>query len=236
MNRKKHLDPVAPPAPRIKASQGAIWGFSFCLLFLGACSEDARSRSYTEIDPVKTPQQRGGDMSGSLMEGNPVDIKVTWTAPEEWADRDSSSALRIGSFLIPDPAAAVPVQHIDPSDTRNVDVSIVQLAGFAGGLEDNVIRWMKQVNIILPDDDQLKAFLEGAESFKTRSGQSGIYIDLTPKLSGNITETSSIFGAVIATDKYTVFVKAQGDKSRVIEEISALKAFCETLSIEDPDA
>lgn len=174
-------------------------------------------------------------MSGSMLGGNPVEITVTWEAPDSWVDKDSSSALRIGSYLIPDPASSLPVQHIDASNPRNIDVSVVQLAGFAGGLEDNVIRWMKQIGILLPDDDQLQVFLEQAQRFSTRTGQEGIYIDLTPMLSGDITQSTGIFGAIIATGKYTVFVKAQGAKPRVIEEIPALKAFCKTLAIEDSD-
>jgi hypothetical protein len=219
---------VLPPA---LALLGAALGVSGC--------EETRPRTYTEaaFKPLAAPGMAApmggmGAMSGAgmpPMNTSPVDIKVTWTLPESWAVKDSANAMRIGSFAAQDPALAN-TGEIDPNA---VDVSVVQLAGDAGGLEANILRWMGQVGL-KATPEEMAEFIKAAEHFKTGSGQEGMYVDLTDKLSGDMTQSKTIFGAVVQTQEYTVFVKAMGEHAKVVAQKPLVIAFCKSLKIAGP--
>jgi hypothetical protein len=198
---------------------------------LSGCGSEPKPRIYSERAFKELAQPRtgmGGMAMGNLPPSNasPVDIEVTWKLPETWLMRDSANALRVGSFAIPDPALA----HMGEADPGAVDVSVVQLAGEAGGVEANVARWMGQVGLVVTADD-LKKFVEQAEKLEIASGQEGIYVDFTGMLSGDMTQTKSIYGAIVGTPDYTVFVKAMGDRKRVVQAKADIRAFCQSLSI-----
>lgn len=57
-----------------------------------------------------------------------------WTLPKGWVEQPASS-MRVASFLATGPRG------------HQVDVSVVSLAGQAGGLLDNVNRWRGQINL-----------------------------------------------------------------------------------------
>jgi hypothetical protein len=173
-------------------------------------------------------------MSGAGMppvNSSPVDIKVTWTLPEGWLVKDSANAMRIGSFAAMDPALAN-TGEIDPNA---VDVSVVQLAGEGGGLKANIVRWMGQVGLKMTAEE-MDEFVKAAAHFKTASGQDGMYVDLTDKLSGDMTQSKTIFGAVVQTSEYTVFVKAMGEHAKVGAQKPRVIAFCKSLRIEGPES
>ncbi len=173
-----------------------------------------------------------GGMGGGAMPGmnaSPVDIKVTWVLPESWQVKDSANAMRIGSFAASDPSLA----NTGEADPNAVDVSVVQLAGDAGGLKANIARWMGQVGI-KATAEEMDGLIKTASHFKTGTGQDGMYVDLTEKLSGDMTQSKTIFGAVVQTHEYTVFVKGMGETAKVIAQKKRIMAFCQSLRIEGP--
>ncbi|MDB5103660.1 MAG: hypothetical protein JWP91_1349 [Fibrobacteres bacterium] len=211
---------------------------SMCLL---GC-EDTRPRTYSEVafKPLAAPAMAGGPMGamggpggmGAGMPGmntSPVDIKVTWKLPEGWVIKDSASAMRIGSFAAQDPSLA----NTGELDPNAVDVSVVQLAGDAGGLEANINRWMGQVGLKM-NPEEMAEFIKAAAHFRTATGQEGMYVDLTDKLSGDMTQSKTIYGAVVQTADYTVFVKAMGEHAKVAVQKPMVQAFCKSLKIEGP--
>jgi hypothetical protein len=175
------------------------------------------------------PMAGGGGMGAPGMNSSPVDIKVTWTLPETWMVKDSANAMRIGSFAAQDPALA----NTGEVDPKAVDVSVVQLAGNAGGLAANITRWNGQIGIKMTAEEMAE-FVKAAKHFKTASGQDGMYVDLTDKLSGDMTQSKTIFGAVVQTEEYTVFVKAMGEQTKVAAQKSLVIAFCKSLKIAGP--
>ena len=104
----------------------------------------------------------------------------------------------------------------------------MQLAGAAGGLEANVTRWLGQVKIA-PSFTQ-KA-IEDATPIRLASGEEGIIVDFTGLLSGDLTQTESIMGAIVPVGETTLFVKAMGGRSRLQRLKPELIAFCQSLSI-----
>ena len=212
---------------------------TFIALMTGC--QDTRPRIYTEVafKPLAAPMAMGamGQGAGPAMGGagmGPmsaalVDIKVTWKLPAGWVAKDSANAMRIGSFAAMD-AELADSGELDP---HAVDVSVVQLAGDAGGLKANIVRWMGQAGVKMGPED-LDAFIAAASHFKTTSGQDGMFVDLTDKLSGDMTQDKTIYGAVVQTKEYTVFVKAMGEMARVVKQKPIVKAFCQSLRIEGP--
>lgn len=214
-------------------------------MVLAGC-EDTRPREYSEVafkplQPQGMGAMGGGPMSGSAGGGamssagmppinsSPVDIKVTWTLPETWVVKDSANSMRVGSFAAQDPALA----NMGELDPNAVDVSVVQLAGDAGGLKANIVRWMGQVGL-KATPEEMDEFVKAAARFKTASGQDGMYVDLTDKLSGDMTQSKTIFGGVVQTEDYTVFVKAMGEHAKVAGQKALVMEFCKSLKIEGP--
>jgi hypothetical protein len=224
------------------APKAALWSAATALIASGlAGCQDPQPRTYTEVAfkpnpaPMAGMMGAGPMMGGGMMPGmtnaSPVDIKVTWVLPESWLAKDSANGMRIGSFGIPDPALA----NMGELDPKAVDVSVVQLAGNAGGLNANIARWMGQVGI-KATAEEMESFVKTAPHFKSKTGQDGMFVDLTDKLSGDMTQSKSIYGAVIATPDYTVFIKAMGERERVIQVKAQVKKFCESVSITGPQA
>lgn len=207
------------------------------LLAVALCAcRDPQPRVYSEVAFQEAPEPQapmagqmmppGGMPPGAMppmMGGAPAGVKVTWTLPQGWTQKDSAMGMRLGSFRAPAPAAGA-------ADSQAVDISVVQLAGEAGGLKPNIIRWMGQVGLI-STPESLDELIKAAPRFKTKTGQEGMFVDLTDKLSGDMTQSKTIFGAVIMGPGYTVFVKAMGERSRVIENKKKVMAFGKSLSI-----
>lgn len=216
------------------ARTSALLAAAAALTLLG-CGRDPQPRSYSEIASKELPPQGPMGMgAGAMMppmSAPAADIKVTWTLPQGWTPKDSASGMRVGSFSAPDPKLAQAGQ----ADDKAADISVVQLAGDAGGLKPNIARWMGQVGLI-STPEALEDIIKSAGHFKTRTGQTGLYVDLTDKLSGDMTKSKTIFGAVIQTAEYTVFVKAMGERSRVLAHKQKVKTFCESLAIKGPQA
>jgi hypothetical protein len=151
-------------------------------------------------------------------------IRLSWTLPDGWVDQPEGDPLRLAGFWAPDPALA----HTGEMDPLAVDVSLVQLAGDAGGLDANVVRWLGQIKIPASYAEQAIA---AAAPVQAATGQRGIVVDFTEMLSGDLTESRSIVGAIIQGDGYTVFVKAMGDKDRLVKIKPQLLEFCAKLNI-----
>ena len=163
-----------------------------------------------------------------MMNASPVDIDIQWEAPSHWMLKDTGSGMRAGSYGIPD-SAFFGMGELNP---EAVDVSITHFAGDAGGLGPNTQRWMGQVGIHL-DSAALKGFLARAKKFRTQTGDEGMIIDLTEMLSGDLTQSQTIYGAIIPWKGATVFVKAIGERSRVIMAREDIFAFCESLRLKE---
>ena len=191
-------------------------GFSLLILASG-CTGDPEPRRYSEIDP---PSREG---ETRLLQRD-AKAPMTWTLPEGWSEQPEGDPMRLTGFWAPDPAYATRGE----TDPKPVDVSLVQLAGDAGGLEANVTRWLGQVKI--PPSYASQAIAE-ATPVRLASGEEGIIVDFTGFLSGDLTQSQSIVGAIVTAGETTVFVKAIGPRESVMNIKSQLVAFCRGLAI-----
>ena len=163
--------------------------------------------------------------------GNPMDamgaaIHISWTVPKEWAEQPGGDPFSLASFLAPDPA----LTNTDYMDPKAVEVSITRLGDSGGGIPANISLWMKQVKIPA-SPDLVNDVLSKAESLKVATGQMGIAVDLTGVMAGDIMQTTSIIGVILRENDLTVFVKAMGDRARLIKLKPQILAFCRTMSI-----
>jgi hypothetical protein len=181
---------------------------------LVSCKDEPEPRRYREI------VARG---EGANLQRGPLS-DISWKLPEGWTVQPEGDPLRLTGFWAPDPELA----QAGKADPDPVDVSIVQLAGSAGGLEANVTRWLGQIGVPAA---QAPTAIAAAESVKTATGQSGVVVDFTNLLSGDLTQSKSIVGAILEVDGTTVFVKAMGQKAKVKRLRPQLVEFCRNLSI-----
>lgn len=184
-----------------------------------ACNGNPEPRRYSEIVRRGESANLQGNAPGNL----------SWTLPTGWTVQPEGDPMRLTGFWAPDPELA----QKGETDPKPVDVSIVQLAGDAGGLEANVTRWLGQVSI--PATFAAQAIAE-ATPIRTATGQTGIVVDFTPYLSGDLTQSKSIVGAILHAGDNTVFVKAMGARSHLPKIKPQLLEFCRGLSIRETGA
>lgn len=186
-------------------------------LMVFACnSGDPEPRRYREI----ALKSKDGKVQGE------APVTLDWTLPDGWVDQPEGDPLRVAGFWAPHPDLA----HTGEMDPEAVDVSLVQLAGDGGGLDANVVRWLGQVKIPASYAEQAIA---AAVPVKAATGQRGIVVDFTEMLSGDMTQSQSIVGAIIQGEGYTVFVKAMGERERLKRIKAQLIQYCEKLSIKE---
>ena len=71
---------------------------------------------------------------------------LAWDLPEGWTETPGNG-MRLVTF--------------HSTDKDPVECTIVSLGGMAGGLESNIVRWMGQINIPMPAQDQFDATRRG---------------------------------------------------------------------------
>jgi hypothetical protein len=178
------------------------------------CGGDPEPRQYREI------VTRG---ENSTLQGNPS-AAMTWSLPAGWTIQPEGDPMRLTGFWAPDPALVAAGE----TDPKPVDVSIVQLEGDAGGLTANVTRWLGQIKV---QASFAQKAIDEAVSVKLANGQEGIVVDFTNLLSGDLTQTQSIVGAIVTVEGTTVFVKAMGGRDALQRIKPQLIAFCQSLSV-----
>lgn len=184
-------------------------------LLLAGCNSEPTPRRYSEI------AVQGGQVS--LLQGTPA-ADIRWTLPDGWSMQPEGDPMRLVGFW-----AGTPGDTTSANDGRAVDVSLVKLAGAAGGLRANVVRWLGQVGVPETFADEA---ISSAQPITTATGQTGIVVDFTPLLSGDLTQTQSIIGAILDAGDHTVFVKAMGSRTRLRRMKPSLLEFTRNLSID----
>lgn len=140
---------------------------------------------------------------------------LSWRTPEGWSEEKGSS-MRVVTFRTKD-------------DTGGIECSIVTLGGQAGGVQSNVVRWMKQINLDVPPTGQLREFLSRQETLKAEGGFNLKMIDMTEF----VQEASfpSMIAAIAELQDMTIFVKMTGAKESLIENRDKFKSLCQSLKI-----
>ncbi len=180
-----------------------------------------RESSLNASSAVPAPSEKsmaaGDRTTQALMPSVDQDLPLQWTAPQGWTE-EAGSGMRLATFRA-------------TNSQGSIECSIVSLAGQAGGLESNVVRWMNQIQAPVPDAGELKAFLDGQERLSTSDGKQLLLIDLTQLQDPPKTDAPAIIGAVLDLAETQVFVKMTGPRQAVIGEKARFVELCRSLQI-----
>lgn len=170
----------------------------------GSASSGAPQAGDMSAMPITPELERSVDRSA-----------LQWQTPPEWTEQ-KGSGMRLVTFTSDGNAG--------PTET-----TIISLGGQAGGLEANVGRWMRQVNISTPQAD-LQRFLATQERIETSSGMTGTLIDLTALQPDTPGDAPSMIAAVIDRGRSQIFVKMSGPKAAVQEQKDNLRSLVQSIS------
>ena len=182
-----------------------------------SCGDSGKVRKYKEKAPpaAKTPQTRQKSPApgaGPM----PAHAHFKWDAPEGWAENRASSGFRLAAFTI------------KSADKESI-CTIIPLQGEAGGLKDNVTRWLGQITDPMnPDAKAVEQLLNARETFLTKGQFPAVLIDFTP-VTPNATD-KSILAGVLTVQGNSIFIKMVGPKSHLIENKAKFKALCQSFS------
>lgn len=180
----------------------------------------AQAMTQTSIAPAtnsSSPSLPPMDNSSAQMPAGmaPSDVQnapaINWTAPRGWTEVPPSE-MRVGSF------------KITGADGKQADMSVVPLAGMAGGDTANVNRWRGQVKLPLLPDDQLANAAQSVQA----GGQPAELFDLAGQNSSG--QATRILGAIQHRDGTAWFFKMTGDADLVEQQKPAFLAFLQSLS------
>jgi hypothetical protein len=131
-----------------------------------------------------------------------------WTKPSQWKEKEASG-MRLGSFEVPGKSA-----------TEKGDLSIIMLAGDAGGVAANVNRWRGQAGLAeLPEAEITKS----AKEYKGPLGPIQIF-----QIQGE-KDKDSILAGVIRHAGNTIFVKLTSKKDLILAKQSEFADFCKSI-------
>ncbi|MFA5060048.1 MAG: hypothetical protein WC676_05420 [Candidatus Omnitrophota bacterium] len=153
---------------------------------------------------------------GDLPVADPKQDDLSWDVPDGWSEK---------------PASGMRLATLVDADTKDpIDCSIVSLGGQAGGLQANVQRWMKQINVSVSSPEELDKFLAKSETVKGAELSASV-IDLTLLQSSGDAALPSMIAAIVTTNEKTYFVKMAGSKSAVEKNKSAFTALLKSLKL-----
>ena len=142
---------------------------------------------------------------------------LSWTSPGEWIEQ-KGSGMRLATFVNRD--------QDDP-----VETTLVSLGGEAGGTSANVIRWMQQLNIPVPSDQELKKWIEEQYRGQSSGGIRYILIDFTRMQTKMGPETPSMIAAMIEGQENQIFVKMTGSKQSVIKNFKPFRSLLDSIKL-----
>lgn len=158
--------------------------------------------------PLAAPAAGAPAMDPSAVPPPPASPEIRYTTPEGWEAR-TAGGFRIASFAVPG------------SEGEAADVSVITLAGPAGGELANVNRWRGQVGLapVAPD-----ALGQTARSLAAPAGTFRIH-----RLDGP--SGQSILAAILPAGERTFFIKMTGPTRLVASQQAAFEAFLQSLQI-----
>ena len=156
-------------------------------------------RSYEEI-VISLPIHSATGIENSSLMPSSSSFHWSWTPPEDWIEQ-KGQGMRLATLRI--------AQNLE-----EIDCSIISLGGMAGGLEANLVRWMKQINLEVPQGKTAQELLAEhkaiSRDLKTMDQVSLSVFDLTLLQKNVSSSMSSMLVAMIATGDTTLFIKLTG--------------------------
>lgn len=183
-------------------------------------SHAAMMGTKTQTDPhAGFTKEQLAQMLQESMGQTPENKSISWTVPEGWQEK-SATGMRVATF-------------VEKNDPTAIDCSIVALGAGAGGLTPNIVRWLGQLNISVPNDSELENFINQQEKVMVGENLSALLIDFTKLQESASAATPSMLAAIIETPAQRVFVKMTGSKQKIIEHSSAFRMLIKSLTFRE---
>ena len=201
-----------------------------CALVASACAEPERDTTYAErrvapalAEPVlsisdaqrfgaRGPSTRPNASSGSTQSS--PESPLSWESPPGWEERPSSS-MRLANYSV----------------GADAECYLTILPGTGGGVVGNVNRWREQIGLEAVSAEEVAALprisLLGTEAY---------LVELEGAFKGMGTEAKEgwgLRGAILGTDRFTIFVKFTGPAELVSLEAESFDAFCASITIRE---
>ena len=172
------------------------------MVILQSCGQDTHIRTYRIAKP-KPPDTAPRDEAPETNSAG-----FSWKKPESWIP-SSGSSMRLASFDI-------------PYSEGSGDLSVIQLGGTGGGIEANVNRWRRQLNL----ESQSLSKIE-KEMIEKRGGL-GVYNIIRII---NEEMDSAFLCAILTAGNQTLFVKLSANPHGIREIEADFISFCSSLII-----
>lgn len=148
----------------------------------------------------------------------PPATSLRWDSPEGWTE-ERGTGMRLASFTV-------------GSGGQTGLCTLVELGGDAGGLDANIRRWIKQLDLAVPGPEAWEAFIQQQSPLTTAGGLSGMIVDLTT-LGSPAADRPSMMAAMFSGSGSTVFVKLTGPVALLRGEQERFAALCRSLRREN---
>jgi len=133
---------------------------------------------------------------------------ITYTVPEAWEEVPPSGIRKV-NFKVAD-------------ENGSAELTVLVFPGDVGGRLANINRWRGQVGLKAATPDDLPEFTEGYAI----SAHRGLYV----RLEGG---AQSILGGLLPFHGNTWFFKFQGDSGTILANEAAMKAFLDSVKLDD---
>ena len=174
------------------------------ILFQFSCKSDSNISVY-KIKKINT--------SSSKINANQNNRYLNWTAPNNWIEK-APKDFRLASFDIP------------ISNGKMIDLSITTFPGDAGGIEQNVNRWRRQINL---DPKKINQILENSQKTSSMLGEYFIFDLNNPDNNNSIVAALIPYSDNNQTVSETIFIKMNGSIMALQELKYEFDLFCKSL-------
>ena len=174
-----------------------------CAVLAASCGRrDADPRVYTEPAPVPVPAA-SSPSSGAMPAMDvplPPAADMAWTVPAGWTERPGEG-MRRATFTV-------------DAGGQTYECALTSLAGEAGGVSANVMRWAGQLGIAVPPE-RLRAFVDALPEQKTAAGAPMWVVDFASLTAGLPGEVPSMLAAIVRRPQDTLFLKFMAPRAVV---------------------
>ena len=206
----------------VKAISNMFWGWVLggvgCAFWLTGCGQE-KTEVYQvpkEKPPVASAVPAMPALPGGLMAPPPGASGVKWKLPAGWEELPPGQ-MRVGNFLIKSPQG------------EQAQMTIIPLAGAAGGNLENVNRWRGQVGLAPITQEQLATTGEKV----VVAGQPSEMFDMSGTPPGK-TVKARILAALLQRGEMTWFFKMTGEDALVEASKPAFVEFIKGVSFTEP--
>ena len=164
--------------------------------------------SRNHIRTYNLPKVKSKNFTPTTLKKEINPSELLWEKPDSWIPSKGSS-MRLASFAI-------------PYSGGSGDLSVIQLGGTGGGMESNVNRWRRQLNL---EPQSLNEIEKNLTSMKGMMGKYSVLKIINQKID------SAFLCAIIPIENHTIFIKLSLRSIGTTEVEDDFIKFCSSLNI-----